>query len=536
MKPADIIPTAQKIDKLVSRIDLGEIKIPAFQRGYVWKHGQVIELLDSIVSSYPIGSILLWNTKEKMKSTRNIAGYKIPCRSDQYPVDYALDGQQRLATMYGVFSESIDQENDDHGYNPEKDIFEVYYDFKNKRFVHGFECDVNSDYVVYIRNIIAPKRLMNEMKKLDPIYHDDAQDLMSKFINYEVPVVTITGKEKSDVGVIFERINNTGTRLTALDLMTAWTWTDDFHFLNECRELLDSLGSKGFGSIKKSTLLQIASAIIKDTTRTQETVVLSGDEVRTRWGDIKKAIKASVDYLHTELKCKHLDFLPFTQQLICISKFFYEIKKPSAEQYAAIKRWFWATSFSRRYSSGQTTSKSDADIREVLKLKRGDVEAFNGYEHEISVSSLKGSRFMKSSPMTRAFLLLLGQNNPMDLVSGNRVDVVKSLSKYNLKEYHHVFPKAFLDKVGSENSKIDNRFSNCILNYCFLPSSSNKIISDKAPSNYFFEIIPQAKFESILRSNFLPELKSTYRKDDFNGFLISRAELIIDRVEELIKD
>ena len=52
-----------KIDRLRNKIIEGNIKIPPFQREFVWKQEQVIELLDSIIKDYPIGSILLWETK-----------------------------------------------------------------------------------------------------------------------------------------------------------------------------------------------------------------------------------------------------------------------------------------------------------------------------------------------------------------------------------------------------------------------------------------------------------------------------------------
>nr|VFK22786.1 MAG: Protein of unknown function DUF262 [Candidatus Kentron sp. LFY] len=129
MKKAELTPTAQKIDNIINRIDEGDIKIPAFQRGYVWKQEQIIDLLESIVAKYPIGSVLLWKTSEKLKSTRNVAGYKIPERDESYPVNYTLDGQQRLASIYGVFSLQVEQEQDLSGYNPDKDIFEIYYRF-----------------------------------------------------------------------------------------------------------------------------------------------------------------------------------------------------------------------------------------------------------------------------------------------------------------------------------------------------------------------------------------------------------------------
>jgi len=45
---SEISPHAVKIDRLLHRMEEGDIKIPAFQRGFVWKQNQVIDLLDSI--------------------------------------------------------------------------------------------------------------------------------------------------------------------------------------------------------------------------------------------------------------------------------------------------------------------------------------------------------------------------------------------------------------------------------------------------------------------------------------------------------
>lgn len=76
MSSSEITPTAQKIDRLLKRIEDGDIKIPAFQRAFVWNQGQVIELLDSIVNDFPIGSVLLWNSREVLPATRNIAVFR----------------------------------------------------------------------------------------------------------------------------------------------------------------------------------------------------------------------------------------------------------------------------------------------------------------------------------------------------------------------------------------------------------------------------------------------------------------------------
>ncbi|MGV7197330.1 DUF262 domain-containing protein, partial [Xanthomonas axonopodis] len=47
---------------LIEDIKQGRIKIPKFQRPYVWDDEQALKLLDSIANSYPIGSILIWRT------------------------------------------------------------------------------------------------------------------------------------------------------------------------------------------------------------------------------------------------------------------------------------------------------------------------------------------------------------------------------------------------------------------------------------------------------------------------------------------
>ena len=36
----------------------GEIRIPAFQRGFVWDDERIIYLIDSLYKGYPVGSLI----------------------------------------------------------------------------------------------------------------------------------------------------------------------------------------------------------------------------------------------------------------------------------------------------------------------------------------------------------------------------------------------------------------------------------------------------------------------------------------------
>src|SRR4051794_39915448 len=90
----------RNVSSLNEDIRRGEIKIPQFQRPFVWKEEQALDLLDSIANHYPIGSLLLWKTQSKLAVERNIGDFLLPKTDDLTPTDYVLDGQQRLTVIY----------------------------------------------------------------------------------------------------------------------------------------------------------------------------------------------------------------------------------------------------------------------------------------------------------------------------------------------------------------------------------------------------------------------------------------------------
>ena len=88
------------IKDLNVQIRKGEIKVPQFQRPFVWDDDQALRLLDSVASNYPIGSLLLWQITDKFTTERNIGQFVLPDTDDMSPTDYVLDGQQRLTVLY----------------------------------------------------------------------------------------------------------------------------------------------------------------------------------------------------------------------------------------------------------------------------------------------------------------------------------------------------------------------------------------------------------------------------------------------------
>lgn len=238
----------------------------------------------------------------------------------------------------------------------------------------------------------------------------------------------------------------------------------------------------------------------------------------------------TIDFLYTHIKCAHLDFLPYHQQLILLCRFFYFSKRTTSEQSDILVKLFWRTAFSNRYSTGQTTDKMDSDIKFIDDYIKNNVIKLDKYTITVTAQELISTQFSKSNPLTRAFLLLSGQYQPKDLTNGLIIDIENSLSLFNRKQYHHIFPNSYLKKKKSLSKQ--ERFS--LVNFCFLPSDSNKRISNKEPADYFSNIVPNSKFDEILNSNVMPIDKSIYTENNYNKFLIERASLIVKVINSLI--
>lgn len=63
--------------------------------------------MDSIYKKYPFGSLLFWRTREKLKFERDLGPFKLPEPKADYPVDYVLDGQPRITSIFGVFQTDL---------------------------------------------------------------------------------------------------------------------------------------------------------------------------------------------------------------------------------------------------------------------------------------------------------------------------------------------------------------------------------------------------------------------------------------------
>ena len=130
MAEISIRPEREYLHEIITKIKKGIYAIPSFQRDFVWKKEQILDLFDSISRGYPIGSILLWKPEPKAQNplkSRDILTDKII--DDKTPEYYILDGRQRLTSFFGCV---IDEK--EYCFNDKEGRFEVGYNLAKECF------------------------------------------------------------------------------------------------------------------------------------------------------------------------------------------------------------------------------------------------------------------------------------------------------------------------------------------------------------------------------------------------------------------
>ena len=113
-------PHSLSFPALMSDIEKGSVKIPQFQRDFVWTKEKSALLLDSMLKGFPIGTFVLWKTKESLRTIRNLGDAKLPETPEGDFTQYVLDGQQRLTSLYAAargLKVERDERTDDFGRN-----------------------------------------------------------------------------------------------------------------------------------------------------------------------------------------------------------------------------------------------------------------------------------------------------------------------------------------------------------------------------------------------------------------------------------
>ena len=519
------------IRKVLDAVISGEIRVPAFQRGFVWEMDRVAHLLDSIYKGYPFGSLLFWRTRQRLMTERDLGTFTLPAPQADYPIDYVLDGQQRLTSIFTVFQTELKPE-------PNPDWTDIYFDLAAIGNPQDSFFEAITDGTDFDRDRYFPMNvLFDSVRYRAATAHLTAEQitvidkLQEKFKEVSIPVQLLKSEDRSIVAIVFERINHLGVALDTLQLLSAWTWSEDFDLLDKFRELREELADFGFEGVGDDAdlVLNCVAGILTGEPGAEKLLSLNGGEVRAQFGNVENGIRGAIDFLRTELKVSNLKLLPYPSMLIPLAVFFAEPDGKevlySGPTLKAIKRWFWRTCFTGRYTS-QTRKTTINDVCQMVKLKNGHPSTLDNIECTVTQDFFMNT-FRVTAAATKTFVLVLANNAPKSLLSGKAIELEKVLQRYNRSEFHHIYPRAFLRDLNFADSKI-----NALGNFCFLSAAENKSIGRKKPSVYVTELVGhEVERDAALASAFCD---AGQFDDKYDPFLQLRCERLAKYASRLV--
>jgi len=243
------------IRQIIQKINDGEIRIPAFQREFVWEPDRVQFLMDSIYKGYPIGTVLFWRSREQLSFDRDLGPFTLPNPKKEYPIDYVLDGQQRITSIFATFQSELNK-------NPKSNWVDVYFNLDAKSNAQDSQFVATNERNP-AKNLIPLRVLfdVSEYGKLIRSLTDEqamlVDELQTKFKEASIPVETVETEEHSKIAIIFERINRNGIPLNTYQLLSAWTWSNDFDLRSQFDDLSSSLDDVEYGELGEEADLLI---------------------------------------------------------------------------------------------------------------------------------------------------------------------------------------------------------------------------------------------------------------------------------------
>lgn len=398
---------------LLDGIDSGTVVLPNFQRDFDWTVADIRSLIGTVLRGWPLGSLLLieGDSDRDFYDPRAFEGAPSPAEAVELIV---LDGQQRLTALYHamrgkgdlVYAVRFDEELvsiDDIDRAVVAIKRQTWPESPQAQFAAGFVpiTALESSETFYAwrdRAVDLTNRSLTER------ITDKYRGLLAGMNHYRVPAVLIgTGVGPEAVARIFERVNRTGMKLGAFDLMVAKSFTPAFnlrslwdaaqrsnerleHFLGgDGLPVLTTLALRHQGDVRQSAVLDLSGAVIQD-----------------GWHTALAHVEAAVDFLADELGVLDPAWLPYRSLLPVLAATDYSF--PLSQNKALINRWYWSTAIGRRYDEGSNTT-AVADFK-LLGAGMDPIKQIPLVVRDLALESTRGQQ----GAFHRTFLNALGKS------------------------------------------------------------------------------------------------------------------------------
>lgn len=433
-------PITPRLNAVVQSIKGGELLFPEFQRPFLWKDDQRLELFDSIVAGLPIGSFLVWRTSLELGIKSSLGPFPLPPPAAGQR-SYVLDGMQRLSTLYAALAGGPLPDMDD----PRK--WPIFYDLRAaldeedpKRFkIPTGRLRPPLEWLP-LSSAYDSKALWAHQKRLYDQGLDTlaerAEELSNRLKDYTVAIVPIATESLSVATLSFQRVNSAGTRMDEFHMLRALVFDESLDLTRRVQQLGERLP---WGRVKKQTFVQALKADLgqsvyqADLSKVATTIKTDSDFLPRVEGGMADAVNFCVDRcrVHSEAA------LPYAYQLVALAR---AAAMGLNINLAELERWFWVTTFTE-YFTGKTAGQLKAVFEHVEAVCGGRPGAG---PPDLPRGVAPISDFNTTSVRARALMHLLARRDLIDF-EGQHVDGPRLIARGT-----ETFGKLFVDEPSKD--------------------------------------------------------------------------------------
>lgn len=561
------------VEDLVRKIERGELVLPEMQRQYVWRASRVRDLFDSLYREYPSGTILLWETDEAVP-TRDFAvgqqpsafrsrqllldgqqrltslsalirGEPVTVRGRQRPIDllFNLDHPEQLSVVTEVDEaggdesatedlagedDQLDEEDADSSEDELQRRFdrmtfvvatkklarqatwirvsEVFKTDEDAPFLAQAGVDRISDprYTMYSQRLARLRRIRLYMYRMD---------VLESTLSYE------------EVTEIFVRVNSLGAKLRSSDLALAQITAKWRNSLELFQKFQEECAHAGF-DLDLGIHLKAMVAFGTGQSRFATVGGLSLERLQSAWDESCRGMQFAINFLKNNAGVDSPAVLSSPFILIIIAYFGhthgYVLDGPTSDQ---LRKWVLLANAKGRYSRGSSETLLDQDLAAVRESGEvGDLlDRLRNQVGRLDIVPAELAGRNQRSALFKTMYLAFRAAGAKDWNS-NLLIALDHTGAQDKLQFHHIFPKAFLRRIGRSAREADD-----IANLAFIGGKTNRKILDKPPAEYLKPLMSEGS-ESSFAAQCIPTDEELLEATSYDRFLSVRRDLIAERL------
>lgn len=513
---------------LLEDVQRGHIRVPRFQRPFVWTNEQRIELLRSIRDSMPIGSLLVWRTATmKLATFPTVGPHQLPPIAENAPStgwQYLLDGHQRVSTLLGMLlTPSTQSMASPPSPNDDEIDWDIQYDLEGQDFVFATRAKNAGRPLLPLRTLLDGRLVSKRMRELRKkagerswsnqdldTWEERADQLSYRFQMCRIPIVVMVTDDLSSAAQAFQRVNSMGTPMDESNFVAALTWTQDF----DLRERLKSLKAEfpsGWKELKDVVFLQVCKGLA-DLDMTKAGQMALANKMREDPSLLDRAssgLLQATKWLADNAFVHHSALLPYAFQAVLLAVEWERIER-RMPPHRAVLQWFWSTCWSESFASA-TYRQVKAEQNRLRAAIEGKTEQLSwGREQDLP------EVFTLRSAHVRLFMLRLASRPGLIDGYGHPAHGPALLSGYGRKALVSLFPAP--NQASASLKKLLQGAGNRFL----LPPDEDKAFREQLKSG------PDFSHEGLQAHFIGPESLAALRNGDLETFLSLRATAMND--------